>query len=109
LRGKKFPKKSKIILGSGDRKPDHVVSVRGRRRFGYCGLMLYRVDATVRGLHGNIEVLGTHEFRAEKLADAQAIADAWVATQQISDSGILRIVRAEMILSQRNVQVARWS
>jgi hypothetical protein len=39
--------------------------------------MLYRVDATVQGPQGNIEVVATCEFEAKTIAEAEAIADDW--------------------------------
>lgn len=71
--------------------------------------MFYRVDATVQGPHGTIEILATLQFQARKIDEAEAIADAWAARHEVSEACILRLVKSEMILSQRGVQVARWS
>jgi hypothetical protein len=71
--------------------------------------MLYRVDATVQGPQGNIEVVATCEFEAKTIAEAEAIADDWAKGQRIFGASSLRIVRSEMIQSTRIFQVARWS
>ncbi len=69
--------------------------------------MSYRVDATTQGPSGNTTVVATRAFEAKNVTEAEAIADAWA--KQIFGAGSLRIVRAEMILSTRMFEVARWS
>jgi hypothetical protein len=71
--------------------------------------MIYRVDATDQGPHGNIKVVATCEFEANTIADAEMIADDWAKGQRIFGASSLRIVRNEVILSQRMSEVARWS
>jgi hypothetical protein len=71
--------------------------------------MHYRVDATVQDPHGNTKVAATCDFEAKTIADAEMIADDWAKGQRILGASSLRIVRNEVILSQRMSEVARWS
>jgi hypothetical protein len=72
-------------------------------------MLLYRVDGTVQGPHGNTKVAATYQFEAKTIAEAEAIADDWAKGQRIFGASSLRIVRNEVILSQRMSEVARWS
>ena len=67
--------------------------------------MLFRVDATVQGPHGNTEVVATRAFTAKNLAQAEELADGWANEQATIEA----IVNNEMISSTRMFRLARWS
>jgi hypothetical protein len=71
----------------------------------------YRVEATIQGEGGNLEVLTTHRFEAPSIADAERFADDWVTAMHVPypAAASLRIVRAEMIIAERRMDASTWT
>jgi hypothetical protein len=71
----------------------------------------FRVDAIRPGKNGDVAVLTAHHFQATTVEEAEKIADEWVKVRGLDQSKAtaLRIVRNEMIESERLIFAVSWA
>jgi hypothetical protein len=74
-------------------------------------MLRFRVDAIVRAEDGTVSILADHLFEAETPADAEKVAHDWAKAKRLAASTAisLRIIKAEMILADRQMGETEWT
>lgn len=68
----------------------------------------YRVEATKRAESGAVMILDACEIEADTIINAEIAADRW-ARLQLTNASVLRVVRANMIMSERLFHKDIWT